>query len=88
MDNWKNITNSQNSVRKFFFGGIFTFSNCHIIGLDTGSIQAVSVMSILLPAAATPASSNLQELVLLWSFSDPSHFSIYAAIKYVSSGCI
>jgi hypothetical protein len=32
---WKNITNSQNSVRKKSFGGTFTFSNCHIIGLDT-----------------------------------------------------
>jgi hypothetical protein len=27
--------NSQNSVRKKSFGGKFTFSNCHIIGLDT-----------------------------------------------------
>jgi hypothetical protein len=26
---------SQNSVRKKSFGGTFTFSNCHIIGLDT-----------------------------------------------------
>jgi hypothetical protein len=32
---WKNIKNSQNSVRKKSFGGTFTFSNCHIIGLDT-----------------------------------------------------
>jgi hypothetical protein len=32
---WKNITNSQNSVRKKSFGGTFTFSSCHIIGLDT-----------------------------------------------------
>jgi hypothetical protein len=33
VDNWKNITNSQNSVRKKF-----CFSNCHIIWLDTGSL--------------------------------------------------
>jgi hypothetical protein len=41
---WKNITNSQNSVRKKSFGGTFTFSNCHIIGLDTvGLVFLVSV---------------------------------------------
>jgi hypothetical protein len=38
VDNWKNITNSKNSVRKKSFGGTFTFSNCHIIGSDTGSL--------------------------------------------------
>jgi hypothetical protein len=37
--NWKNITNSQNSVRKH--GGTFSFSNCHIIGLDTGSLVLI-----------------------------------------------
>jgi hypothetical protein len=37
-NNWKNITNSQNSVRKKSFGGTFSFSNCHIIELDTGSL--------------------------------------------------
>jgi hypothetical protein len=31
VDNWKNITKSQNSVRKKSFGGTFCFSNCHII---------------------------------------------------------
>jgi hypothetical protein len=31
VDNWKNMTNSQNSVRKKSFGGTFSFSNCHII---------------------------------------------------------
>jgi hypothetical protein len=31
-------SNSQNSVRQKSFGGRFTFSNCHIIGLDTGSL--------------------------------------------------
>jgi hypothetical protein len=31
----KTKQNSQNSVRKISFGGTFTFSNCHIIGLDT-----------------------------------------------------
>jgi hypothetical protein len=36
VDNWKNITNSQNRVRKKSFGGTFCFSNCHIIRLDTG----------------------------------------------------
>jgi hypothetical protein len=35
VDNWKNITNSQNSVRKK------VFSNCHIIGLDTGSLVLI-----------------------------------------------
>jgi hypothetical protein len=40
VDNWKNITNSQNRVRKKSFGGTFCFSNCHIciIGLDTGGL--------------------------------------------------
>jgi hypothetical protein len=41
VDNWKNITNSQNSVRKKSFGGTFTFSNCHIIGSDTGSLVLI-----------------------------------------------
>jgi hypothetical protein len=41
VDNWKNITNSQNSVRKKKFGGTFTVSNCHIIGLDTGSLVLI-----------------------------------------------
>jgi hypothetical protein len=36
--NSKNITNSQNGVRKKSFGGTFCFSNCHIIGLDTGGL--------------------------------------------------
>jgi hypothetical protein len=36
VDNWKNITNSKNS-----FGGTFSFSNCHIIGLDTGSLVLI-----------------------------------------------
>jgi hypothetical protein len=31
-------SNSQNSVRKKSFGGTFSFSNCHIIGLDNGSL--------------------------------------------------
>jgi hypothetical protein len=35
---WKNITNSQSSVRKKSFGGTFGFSNCHIIRLDTGGL--------------------------------------------------
>jgi hypothetical protein len=38
VDNWKNISNSQNRVRKKSFGGTFCFSNCHIIGLDTGGL--------------------------------------------------
>jgi hypothetical protein len=33
VENWKNVTNFQNSVRKKSFGGTFSFSNCHIIGL-------------------------------------------------------
>jgi hypothetical protein len=41
VDNWKNITNSQHSVRKKSFGGTFTFSNCHIIGLDNGSLVLI-----------------------------------------------
>jgi hypothetical protein len=41
VDNWKNITNSQNSVRKKSFGGTFSLSNCHIIGLDTGSLVLI-----------------------------------------------
>jgi hypothetical protein len=38
VDNWKNITNSHNRVRKKSFGGTFCFSNCHIIRLDTGGL--------------------------------------------------
>jgi hypothetical protein len=38
VDNWKNITNSHNSVRKKSFGGTIGFSNCHIIRLDTGGL--------------------------------------------------
>jgi hypothetical protein len=38
VDNWNNITNSQNRVRKKSFGGTFCFSNCHIIRLDTGGL--------------------------------------------------
>jgi hypothetical protein len=38
VDNWNNITNSQNRVRKKSFGETFCFSNCHIIRLDTGGL--------------------------------------------------
>jgi hypothetical protein len=38
VDNWKKLTNSRNGVRKKSFGGTFCFSNCHIIGLDTGGL--------------------------------------------------
>jgi hypothetical protein len=41
VDNWKNITNSQNSVRKKSFRGTFCFSNCHIIGLDGGNLVLI-----------------------------------------------
>jgi hypothetical protein len=41
VDNLKNITNSQNSVRKKSFEGTFSFSNCHIIGSDTGSLVLI-----------------------------------------------
>jgi hypothetical protein len=37
-DNWKKLTNSPNRVRKKSFGGTFCFSNCYIIGLDTGGL--------------------------------------------------
>jgi hypothetical protein len=38
VDNWNNITNFQNRVRKKSFGGTFCFSNCHIIRLDMGGL--------------------------------------------------
>jgi hypothetical protein len=38
VDNWKKLTKSRNRVRKKCFGGTFCFSNCHIIGLDTGGL--------------------------------------------------
>jgi hypothetical protein len=48
VDNWKNTTKSQNSVRKKCFGGTFSFSNCHIIRLDTGGLVfLVSDVNIL-----------------------------------------
>jgi hypothetical protein len=34
-------TKFQNSVRKTSFGGIFSFPNCHIIELDTGSLVLI-----------------------------------------------
>jgi hypothetical protein len=49
VDNWNNITNSQNRVRKKSFGGTFTFSNCHIIRLDTvGLVFLVSGLGLVL----------------------------------------
>jgi hypothetical protein len=53
VDNWINITNSQNSVRKKSFGRTFTLSHCYIIGLelDTGSlVLIVFVLTIVRPA--------------------------------------
>jgi hypothetical protein len=41
VDNCKNITSSQNSVRKKSFERTFTFSNCHIIGLDPSSLVLI-----------------------------------------------
>jgi hypothetical protein len=38
VDNWKILTNFRNRVRKKSFGGTFCFSNCHIIGIDTGGL--------------------------------------------------
>jgi hypothetical protein len=38
VDNWKKLSNSRNRVTKKSFGGTFCFSNCHIIGLDTGGL--------------------------------------------------
>jgi hypothetical protein len=43
VNNWKN---SQNSVRKKSFGGTFSFSNCHIIGLDNGSLVLIVFVQI------------------------------------------
>jgi hypothetical protein len=56
VDNWNNITNSQNRVRKKSFGGTFCFSNCHIIRLDTGGLVfLVSEPAVVLPAVVVPA---------------------------------
>jgi hypothetical protein len=50
VDNWKNITISRYSVRKKSFGGTFIFSNCHIIGFDTGSLVfLVSAINLTQP---------------------------------------
>jgi hypothetical protein len=35
------FTHSQNQGQEKSFGGTFTFSNCHIIGLDTGSLVLI-----------------------------------------------
>jgi hypothetical protein len=52
VDNWKNITNSHNSVRKKSFGGTFSFSNCQIIRLDTGGLVfLVSGRTLIDPTA-------------------------------------
>jgi hypothetical protein len=44
VDNWKKLTNSRNRVRK----KKFCFSNCHLIGLDTGGLGRSSVSCLLL----------------------------------------
>jgi ABC-type transporter Mla MlaB component len=60
VDNWNNITNSQNRVRKKCFGGAFCFSNCHIIRLDTGGLVfLVSVMTHITHAAVSLPVSSL-----------------------------
>jgi hypothetical protein len=41
VDSWKNIRNSQNVVRKKSFVGTFSFLNCHIIGLHSGSLVLI-----------------------------------------------
>jgi hypothetical protein len=41
VENWKNITNSQNSVRKNKFGRTFSCSICHIKELHNGSIVLI-----------------------------------------------
>jgi hypothetical protein len=55
---WKNITHSQNSVKEKSFGGTFSFSNCHIIGLDKGSLVLIIFGSNLL-------CSSLDEIAML-----------------------
>jgi hypothetical protein len=46
VDNWKNITNSQNSVRKKSFGGTFTFSNSSNIVMGYISIYFDILLSL------------------------------------------
>jgi hypothetical protein len=56
VNNWNNITNSQNRVRKKSFGGTFCFSNCHIIRLDTGGLVfLVSAQDQKVPDNMVPA---------------------------------
>jgi hypothetical protein len=48
VDNWKNITNSLYSVRrKKVLEEHSLFLNCHIIGLDTGSLVLIVFVSVL-----------------------------------------
>jgi hypothetical protein len=65
VDNWSNITNSQNRVRKKSFGGTFCFSNCHIIRLDTGGLVfLVSVLYIVLYSQPAAAAASTKAFLL------------------------
>jgi hypothetical protein len=73
VDNWKNITNSQNSVRKKSFGGTFCFSNCHIIELDTGGLVFLVSVPIYSDVAATPIRHNGAQFGKLTSLLTNKH---------------
>jgi fatty acid desaturase len=64
VDNWKNITNSQISVRKKCFGGTFTFSKCHIIGLDTGNL----VLIVFVTCQSSAVTISLLAFTLAFAF--------------------
>jgi hypothetical protein len=79
VDNWKNITNSQNSFRKKSFVGTFCFSNCHIIGLDTeGLVFLVSGSDtgslVLIVFGGILLSLWVPKALLVSRFSQPAAF--------------
>jgi hypothetical protein len=58
----------QNSVRKKSFGRTFSFSNCHILGLDTGSLVLIVFVSRAhCYLAHTPKSVSFSASLLLLS---------------------
>jgi hypothetical protein len=77
---WKNITNSQNSVRKKSFGGTFTFSNCHIIGLSLVLVLFLDLLLTIEPTVCAAASKLLPSKDTSGDLVDPK--SLYYSTIY------
>jgi hypothetical protein len=55
------------SVRKKSFGGTFTFSKCHIIGLDTGSLVLIAFVDDIIFMDFKKSKQALRWLPHYWS---------------------